>query len=169
LRRLILMRHARAERATLDGEDLDRILTEGGRGDAALVARALSDTGAAPSRVLVSSAVRSRQTWEAMSPVFPQTESIESSALYLADAGEILREIEAESDADTLMVIAHNPGIYALAVQLLQWSSAPSSVTARFQNGYPTSTASIFEIDEGGRANFDGMVLAADHGGGGGE
>ncbi len=169
MRRLVLMRHAKAERHGADGGDFDRPLTGRGRKDAALMGRVLAGAGIHPDRVLVSSALRTLQTWEAVAPAFPDAEVLEVRSLYHAEPGVILAAVEKETDADCLMVVAHNPGVHALALRLLQWASAPPSIQARFERGFPTATAAVFEIDEAGRATYDGLFLAAEHGGGGGE
>ncbi len=169
LRRLVLMRHAKAERHSADGSDFDRPLAPRGRNDAALMGKVLAQAGVRPDKVVVSSAVRTLQTWEALSPAFPDAEVVTTRALYHAEPGVILSVIEQEDDVECLMVVAHNPGVHALALRLLQWASAPPSIQARFERGFPTSTAAVFEIDEAGRATYDGLYLAAEHGGGGGE
>ncbi len=169
MRRLVLMRHSKAERHSAGGSDFDRALTERGRSDAALMGRVLAKAGVSPDRVLVSSAVRTQQTWAAMADSLPEAKAISLRALYHAEPDVILGLVETEDDADTLMIVAHNPGIHALALRLLKAASEPASVMARFERGFPTSTAAVFAIDEAGRANYDGLFLAADHGGGGGE
>lgn len=169
MRRLILMRHAKAERGSATGEDFDRALSERGVADAALMGRVLAAAKIAPDRALVSSANRTQQTWDAVRESFPRAGAIVSRSLYLAEPDEIEDAIEANTDAGTVIVIAHNPGIHALAYRLLERGSAPPSIMARLDRGFPTSTAAAFLIDEAGRASYDGFFLVADHGGGGGE
>ena len=70
--RLILMRHAKAERRSASGDDFDRLLTDDGRGDAAMVGLALAKDGLAPTLVLVSAAQRAVETWETMRGSFPR-------------------------------------------------------------------------------------------------
>ena len=65
MNRLILMRHAKAERDSGSGRDMDRPLSSRGVADAGLVARALADRGVRPDVALVSAAARTRQTWDA--------------------------------------------------------------------------------------------------------
>ena len=69
--RLILLRHGKAEADAPTGQDFDRALTGRGRRDAALVARELAEAGSAPDLVLVSPAVRAKETWEEAAPFFP--------------------------------------------------------------------------------------------------
>ena len=56
--RLILLRHGKAEPDAASGQDFDRALTERGRRDTLIVAKALAEAGFAPDLVLVSTAVR---------------------------------------------------------------------------------------------------------------
>ncbi len=56
------MRHAKAE--PYAETDADRELTRRGHDDAAEVGRFLADIGIRPDSALVSSALRTRQTWE---------------------------------------------------------------------------------------------------------
>ena len=169
MRRLIIMRHAKAEKASPTGEDFDRPLSARGEADAALMGRVLAGEGLIPDRALVSGAARTRQTWALAAESFPGAEARYSRALYLADPDEMLAAIEAESSAETLMVVAHNPGCHALALRLLAAGSAAAGVLRRFDRGFPTASAAVFDVDEAGRAHYDGLFLAAEHGGGGGE
>lgn len=169
MRRLILMRHAKAERGSPTGEDFDRPLSPRGEEDAALMGQVLARAGLSPDFGLVSSAERTRQTWALAAQSFPGAKARLTRALYHADPDALLEEIGAEGEAETLMVVGHNPGIHALALRLLAWSAAPPSVSARFDHGFPTATAAVFQLDEAGRAHYDGLFLVAEHGGRGGE
>ena len=168
MRRLIILRHAKALRAPGE-DDFDRPLAPRGHVDAAIIGGVLAAQGLAPDRVLVSSALRTRETWEEIAPRFPKADVQYRRDLYLADAHTLLAAVEDEADADTVMVVAHNPGVHSLAAGLLRRDSAPPSVIARLERGYPTSTALALAIDEAGRASYDGLYLVAEHGGGGGE
>jgi len=70
MKRLILMRHGKAERSNVGG-DFERALTERGLADAALMGRLLADEGLTPDRALVSAARRTQQTWNAVPQAFP--------------------------------------------------------------------------------------------------
>lgn len=164
--RLILMRHAKAERRSASGEDFDRPLSDRGRSDAALVAKALAKDGLVPSLALVSAARRTMETWEAMREAFPKARSQPTKALYNASPMEILDALEGVS-AGTVMVVGHNPGLHELAVGLLREGGAGSAVLGKVAARFPTATAVAFVVDVNGRANYDGVFYAADLGGGG--
>jgi phosphohistidine phosphatase len=164
--RLILMRHAKAERRAASGEDFARSLTEAGRTDAALVGQALAKEGLAPNVVLVSAAERTVETWNAMQETFPKARVHRLQALYNAAPMAILDALEGVS-AGTVMVIGHNPGIHELAVGLLREAGAGSAVLQKIASRFPTATAVAFVVDSNGRAAYDGVFYAADLGGGG--
>lgn len=169
MKRLILMRHAKAERSS-PGGDFERALTDRGRFDAALMGRLLLDEGLVPDIGLVSTARRTRQTWDEASAAFPSAASRALGGLYNADAGRILFEAEAAGvEHDAVMVVGHNPGIHALTVALLREGGSGSSLLSRAESRFPTSTVAAFTFDPGGRPVYDGLFYAADHGGGGGE
>jgi len=153
-----------------DEDDFDRPLAPKGAVDAALIARVLKQEGLVPDHALVSSARRTQETWGHVAAVFARTQADIRRDFYLADAHTLWHAIEeAAADADTLMVVAHNPGIHQLAVALLRRDGASPSVIAKLERGFPTATAAVFAIDEAGRASYDGLFLAAEHGGAGGE
>ena len=70
MHRLILMRHAQAEASAPSGGDEARPLSAAGRAEALLMGRALAERGLKPDLALVSTAVRTRQTWEQMHDAF---------------------------------------------------------------------------------------------------
>lgn len=166
VRRLIIMRHAKAERGSASGGDFDRPLSDQGRADALLVGHALASAGLTPDLALVSSSLRTRQTWEAVAQAFPDTQVSLNSTLYNAEEG-LLRRAVADMDdiCDVLLLIAHNPGVHALAARLLMEAGTSGGVLDRVEQNFPPATAVAFEIDAGGRARYDGMFFAKDLGG----
>lgn len=169
MKRLILMRHGKAERSN-PGGDFQRALTERGRLDAALMGRLLSDETLVPDLALVSAAQRTQDTWEEASQAFPAALSRTLAGLYHATADRILFEVEAVMDeAESIMVVGHNPGIHELALVLLRQGGAGSALVMRAESRFPTSSVAAFTFDGAGRACYDGLFYAADHGGGGGE
>ncbi len=169
MKRLILMRHGKAERSN-PGGDFERGLTDRGQSDAALMGRILADEGLAPDIGLVSTARRTQETWEQVSAAFPAAKGKALGALYHASAERILFEVEAAGvEHDTVMVVGHNPGLHVLTVGLLNEGGSGSALVARAESRFPTSTVAAFTFDAAGRPVYDGLFYAADHGGGGGE
>jgi phosphohistidine phosphatase len=169
MKRLILMRHGKAERSNAGG-DFERALTDRGLADAALMGRLLVDEGLTPDLALVSAARRTQQTWAQVSAAFPTAKSVSLRPLYHAGAERILFEVDAHGEGgDTLMVVGHNPGLHELTIGLLRQGGAGSALVARAESRFPTSTVAAFTIDDYGRPAYDGLFYAADQGGGGGE
>ncbi|HUZ12765.1 MAG TPA: histidine phosphatase family protein [Caulobacteraceae bacterium] len=169
MRRLILLRHARAEPRSGAGGDLARPLAARGREDAALVGQALAREHLAPDLVLLSPAQRATETWSAARDALPEAKVELVRELYNAAPHAIRAAIRgAAGQAETLMVVGHNPGLHEVAVALLVENSAAAADVAKVAAGFPTATAALFEIDAAGRASFDGLILARDQGGEGG-
>jgi phosphohistidine phosphatase len=74
-----------------------------------------------PDRAMVSSAQRTRETWERMAPAFSAAPPVAyEDRLYDAAADTILTVIKAaDRSASALLVIGHNPGLYDSARLLL--------------------------------------------------
>lgn len=147
MERLILFRHGKTERQSASGDDFDRALLDRGRADAEAMARMLAVTGAVPDLVLVSSAVRAVQTYEAARVAFPKAVVQTTRALYLAPAGQLLRAAEGEPEAGTVMLVAHNPGLHDLALRLA--AASPGRDRDRLQDGFPTAAAAVFAYVDG--------------------
>ncbi len=117
MRHLILLRHGEAEPRASSGRDLDRALTPRGRRDAAQAGEALAAAGVVPDRVLVSAARRTQETWTAAAPPLGARPGEVRDALYDAPSDDLLRAAQA-CDAETVALVAHNPGLGELAARL---------------------------------------------------
>lgn len=150
MERLILLRHGEAERRAASGDDFDRALNAQGRAESAAMGRLLAVAGSSPDLVLVSSAVRAVQTYEAARPAFPDALDQSSRALYLASPRELMAAIRTAGPAvRTLMVVGHNPGIHDLAAMLAQEGGADGTQRDRLERGFPTAAAAVFDFGEG--------------------
>jgi phosphohistidine phosphatase len=146
MKRLILLRHAKAERCASSGEDFDRALTEAGRRAAAAAGEALARAGLIPDVALVSPAVRTRQTFEAAAPSLPDARPELRQELYEGSAAS-LRQAAQSCDGDTVLLVGHNPGIGALAAALAEACAViPVDDQAFLREGFPTATAAAFEV-----------------------
>lgn len=166
--RLILMRHAKAEKRSKSGEDFDRALTDTGREDAAIMGRVLADEGLVPDLVVASAAQRTRETAEAVAAAFPKARVEVRRDLYNAPALVLLEAAET-AQARTVMIVGHNPGVHELVLHLLVDGGAGGAVIGRAGSRFPTATAAAFLMDAGGRPSYDGLFYVTDHGGGDGE
>lgn len=167
MERLILFRHGEAERESMSGQDFDRRLSPRGARESEAMARTLSEMGFSPDVALVSTAARTRDTWDAMAPVFPDAVACVEDDLYLAEGSVIRREASAlEGAPRTVLVVGHNPGLQDLAVRLLVEAAAPSSLISKARTQFPTAAAAVFIFDDAGRPAFDGLFFPHDRRGG---
>ncbi|MBR0874594.1 histidine phosphatase family protein [Bradyrhizobium tropiciagri] len=160
MRRLLLLRHAKTETDSPSGHDQDRRLDERGHRDAAEIGGWLADNPPRPNRVLVSPAVRTRETWEivreAMKEAGPQPKVEFVPELYGADPAQLLTTIRMASvtDPKRLMLIGHNPGMHELALTLT--GSGDEASKRALHDNLPTSGLAIFDfaIDDWNEVSF---------------
>ena len=151
MKRLFLLRHAKAVPAESGVEDFDRTLMLSGMQDAGAMARYLRKSDYALGLILCSSAARTAQTGEL---VVQQLEcEIEfREALYLAEASKLLAAIRgAPAAVSSLMMVAHNPGLEALAA-LLAREPVRRKERARheaLEEKFPTCALAILDFDVG--------------------
>lgn len=158
MRRLILMRHAEAEATSRDG-DRGRPLSPRGLKDARQTGQTLARLGYRPDHALVSPARRTRQTWDLVAEAFGDVELVTPNDLYNAEADVLRNEMEAlEDQAGCLLMVAHNPGIHALAIELLSDAAASPALLERLAMGFPPGSAAIFGVDEYGRVSWQGYL-----------
>src|SRR4051812_48964798 len=108
--RLMLLRHAKSEKAEPGQRDRDRVLSSRGRKDAPVIGAYLAHHKLIPNRVVVSLAARTRETWERLATALtaPPPADFEDR-LYDARPDTILNVIkETARSARTLLVIGHN-------------------------------------------------------------
>ena len=118
--RLTLVRHANAEQDS-DVRDFERPLSRKGHAEAQEVARRLQERALVPDLILVSAALRTRETADAfVKELGVAARRLRADdALYLADGDYILGLIRGVGPRIShLMIIGHNPGISAAAISL---------------------------------------------------
>ena len=151
MRRLMLFRHAKTETDAPSGKDFDRRLDDRGRADAALMGEWLNKHPPLPDMVCVSTAMRTRQTWDLASAAMPSNkptvEHVEE--LYGAGLEELVAVIRdaAVQDPRRLMLIGHNPGLHEMALGLIKDGSAGGDAAGRKALGDNLPTGSIAIID----------------------
>lgn len=139
--RLILMRHAKSSWDDPAAADRDRPLNPRGRDAAGRVGCWLVREGHLPDAALVSSALRTRETWELVAaelPIAPEPTILD--ALYHASPDVMLRCLRRAQGA-TVLMLGHNPGIAAFAGEML----ARQPGHARFAD-YPTAATLVAEF-----------------------
>lgn len=141
-RTLILIRHCKSD---WDGstEDHDRPLSARGHHSAPRIGAFLAQNGFVPDLALCSDALRTRQTWAGIADHLPDAPSATlNPALYLAEPEVMLQTLLATT-APTVAMIAHNPGIAALAWGLVE---TPPNDT-RFAQ-YPTGAVTVMTFSD---------------------
>lgn len=139
--RLILTRHAKSGWDDPMLSDHDRPLNPRGRGDAPKLGAWLRTKGYVPDAALVSSARRTQETWERLSPELGRAVPMTVlPTLYHAEAEAILDHLRAQS-APAIMLVGHNPGIGDCAQRIV---AAPPA-HPRFAD-YPTCATLVAEF-----------------------
>jgi phosphohistidine phosphatase len=151
MRRLMLLRHAKTETDAPSGRDQDRRLDDRGHKDAAEIGDWMASHPPFPEAVLVSHAVRARQTWDIAWETMkdrvatPQVEVLPE--LYAADPAQILESIRTATipaDPRQLLLVGHNPGMHEIALMLTGGGDPAAKALA---DNLPTSGLAIFDFD----------------------
>lgn len=146
-RTIALLRHAKS--AYPPGvADHDRPLSDRGRLDAPVAGRVLRERMGVPDLVLVSSAVRARQTWELVRSAFERPpHHTEEPRIYDASVDDLLLMVREVPDrVQSLVVIGHNPGLEEFAYVLSGETSDPAAVAAMSVK-FPTSGLAVLTVD----------------------
>ncbi|WP_162826689.1 SixA phosphatase family protein [Pseudolabrys taiwanensis] len=153
MRRLLLFRHAKAERPEFGMDDLARALVERGRKDAGRIGAFMAAHALMPDRVLVSPAARTQESWKYLSVALkPAPAATTVERLYDATPHAILAAIkDVPASAHTLMVVGHNPGLQEVALMLI--ASGDIEARERLHEKLPTAGLVIidFAFDDWGK------------------
>ena len=114
MKRLILMRHAEAG-WHINMDDHERPLSASGIRDAKKIGSWLKEKAYMPDEVISSTSVRTRETLSYLLLDCPQ---IFERSLYLADAEQMKSTLQTLL-SETVILLAHNPGITELAYDLM--------------------------------------------------
>jgi len=146
MRRLILFRHAKAERAQPGERDRDRRLSERGRADAPKIGAYLVHHALTPDLVVVSAAARTRETWQLAASAFADAPpAVYEERIYEASPQAILAVIRATgAPVGTLLLIGHNPGLHELATLLV--ATGDVEARQRLREGLPTSGLAVIDF-----------------------
>jgi phosphohistidine phosphatase len=149
MRQLLLLRHAKSSWDDPGLSDHARPLNARGRRAAAAMAGAMRELGLQPDLVLVSSARRTLQTLEALTP-FEDNALVEPmDGLYLASASQLMDAVRKTPETvRSLLLIGHNPGLHELAVALVGEAAAArgGGAVGRLVEAYPTGALAEFTV-----------------------
>ena len=147
-KRLLVLRHAQAG-ASFTGDDHARTLTERGERQSREVGRQLQALQLWPEATIVSDAMRTRQTcvWvdhvlgdKAVTPYLDHR-------LYLAPARTMCSVVnESPETVQTLLLIAHMPGVQDLSMELASPDSDEQAVLNMAEH-WPTAGLAVFDVD----------------------
>ena len=133
MKTLLLMRHAKSSWRNDDLPDQERPINKRGRHDAPRMGRLLIERELTPQRILSSSALRAKQTAEAVIENCECKGEVEYlEKLYMAEADDYLAVLRQQPDElERIMIIGHNPGLETL-LQILSGriESLPTAVIA---------------------------------------
>jgi phosphohistidine phosphatase len=143
---LHLLRHAKAVPQEAEGADRQRPLEKRGRRAAEAMAEWLGEHPLAPTLVLCSPSVRTRQTLDIVASSFKRSPPVViEDGLYLASAHQLLARLRRlPEDEREVMLIGHNPGFHDLALHLSD--VATGSLIARLGN-FPTGALASLRVE----------------------
>jgi phosphohistidine phosphatase len=144
--KLHLLRHAKAVPQEEEGADRGRPLEKRGRKAAEAMAEWVAEHRPAPTLVLCSPSLRTRQTLDIIAPSFKRPPEIQfEDGLYLASARQLLTRLHrVPEDEKEVMLVGHNPGFHDLAIFLSDVASG--SLVTRLGN-FPTGALASFRVE----------------------
>ena len=142
MRRLFIMRHAKAARPTPGQDDFDRPLTDRGRSDADEIGRVIATEGYAPATVICSSAKRTRETLDGLLRSLPGDIEVRMTRNAYGAAPDALLGLVGATRPEIagVMVVGHNPELHTLAIML-------TAAAEPLRTGLPTGTLAIIGFD----------------------
>ena len=152
MRRVMLLRHAKSDWSG-SMRDHDRPLTPRGRKAAPRMGHFMAQHALIPDQVLVSSAVRTRQTWELVQVELNASTAVRyDERIYEASAERLLSVIrETQAEAGSLLLVGHNPGLEELAGMLVAPGAGEGpQLAAKF----PTTALAVIDFAVAGWADI---------------
>jgi phosphohistidine phosphatase len=145
-RRLIIVRHAKSDWP--EGvADHERPLASRGRRDAKALGTWLRAAGVTPDLVVVSTAQRTRETWELASDTLGAPSRVMlDDRVYAASVDELLSVVKGvPSSTATTVLVGHNPGAEELAM-LLEDGKGFQGDLMRLRAKFPTNGVAILDV-----------------------
>jgi len=145
VKRLLVLRHAKAERDSNSGRDFDRPLAERGWKDAANVGRAMRERGLRPDAIIASPAKRVVETLAALAEGYGPLEAEYDRRIYNASPETLLDAVrQADDEALTLLLVGHDPGLHLLLLDLTR--SDDRGLRTQIEESFPTATLAAVDI-----------------------
>ena len=146
MKRLLLLRHAKAEQANKDTPaDAERKLTKRGRAEAPAVGREMRKRSYVPDLILCSPSQRTRETLDLANTELGSHAKVQyDSAIYAAGARQLLALFrKLPDDVHQPLVVGHNPG-FEDCLSLL--AKAPQA-TAGEGDKFPTGALAVLQFE----------------------
>jgi phosphohistidine phosphatase len=141
--RLILTRHAKSSWDDPLADDHERVLNARGIGAARAIGRWLAVKRYRPDLVLCSTAERTRETWDLIADASEHKTQVKfDKRFYLASPDAMLNELRDVTGAQTVMIVAHNPGIGLTAAGL-----ATGPPLHPQSDRYPSGATMVMDFD----------------------
>jgi phosphohistidine phosphatase len=145
MRRLMLLRHAKTERAEAGQRDRDRKLMKRGRNDAPVIGAYMAHHSFVPDLALVSQTARAQETWALVAPCFAKApRTVTDDRIYNANISQLVEVITETKSAKALLLVGHNPSFHELAVQLI--ASGDVNLREQLNEGLPTSGLVVIDL-----------------------
>lgn len=141
------MRHAKAE--PFASTDRERALTARGRKDALEAGAYLARTSTVPDHTVISSALRTRATWDAVAEGSGSTaEAQVEESVFTGSSPEVVLDVlrTQPDDATVVMFIGHNPAV-AQVVHLLDDGNADPDAMSGLLTGYPVAALTVLDVE----------------------
>jgi phosphohistidine phosphatase len=144
--RLMLLRHAKSEKAEPGMGDRQRGLNPRGRKEAPEIGAYMAHHNLLPDRVLLSPARRTRETWDRVAKALPRLPEVDhDERIYESGAETILGVIkETDPGVQTLLVVGHNPGLHDAARLLI--AAGDVETRERLHEGLPTAGLAVIDF-----------------------
>lgn len=144
-RRLMLLRHAKTERAAPGERDRDRKLTARGRSDAPLIAAYMARHGLIPDLAMISPARRAQETWTLIAAALGKAPRVvNDDRIYNAGTPGLIALIGETATARSMLIVGHNPGLHDVAVRLV--SSGEATARERLTEALPTAGLVVIDF-----------------------
>jgi phosphohistidine phosphatase len=144
--RLMLLRHAKSEKPEPGMRDHERTLNARGRSETPIIGAYMARHGLSPDHVIVSTARRTRETWERLAPAFSPAPPVTFEARLYDSVPETILAIVKETGraSPTLLLIGHNPGLHDTARLLI--ASGDVEARERLNEGMPTAALAVIDF-----------------------
>jgi phosphohistidine phosphatase len=135
MKTLLVLRHAKSSWSDPALDDHERPLNKRGQRDGLRMGELVREHRLTPDIIISSDAVRARLTAEAVAEAAPyEGEILLDRRFYLASPAGILAVLRTvrETNAETVMIVGHNPGLEELVEQLTgEQQDLPTAALAR--------------------------------------